>query len=302
MSGQMKLVALSGGVDSVVLFDMLWRRGERLVTAHVDHGMRPDSAADARFVAALASSYGVECVMARLELGAGASEAKARQARYEFLQQQAARLGATIVTAHHQNDLVETIAINLERGTGWRGLGVLGRSDIERPLLGMSKQLIYEYAARHRLEWCEDSTNTSRVYLRNRLRHQIRLDERATEQLAVLRERQIALRRDIEQRVAELSSVYTSRYWLLLAGEAVAREVLRHECKRQCGRAPLTQQLQRAWTAIRTGRPGTSYQLGEGITLTLTLKHWSVHREGKSVIMKHDRRAGKRARNERIKQ
>lgn len=299
MSEQIKLVALSGGVDSVVLFDILWRRGRwPLMVAHVDHGMRPDSAADARFVQALAAAYGVKAVTTRLELGAGASEDQARQARYAFLHEQAKAHGARLVTAHHRNDVAETIAINLRRGTGWRGLGVLADPRIERPLIDLPKQTIYDYAARYRLEWREDSTNTDHTYLRNHLRQHIRQDDVVMQQLAALRQRQIELRQLIQQEVALLRPVYRSRCWLTMAGQAVAHEVVRYECERQYGHAPLTKQLQRAWTAIRTGRPGARYQLGDGIVLTLTRRHWSVHREGKSVMMKDDRRV----RNERKKQ
>jgi len=69
------------------------------------------------------------------------------------------------MTAHHADDVIETIAINHLRGTGWRGLAVLD-SDIVRPLLGMSKEVIKDYAQKRGLTWREDSTNTSDVYLR----------------------------------------------------------------------------------------------------------------------------------------
>ena len=112
------LVAVSGGVDSVVLLDMLARSEDRLVVAHVDHGIREESSEDAQFVEGLAHQYQVPFVSTRLELGLEASEDTARRARYAFLEAEAAKRGAVIVTAHHLDDVVGSVAINLIRGTG----------------------------------------------------------------------------------------------------------------------------------------------------------------------------------------
>src|SRR5580704_3560158 len=104
------VVAVSGGVDSVVLLHRLQKQpGLRLVVAHFDHGMREDSAEDRRFVKALAQAYGAPFVYDEGHLGSGTSEAEAREARYNFLRRvQAASDAQAIVTAHHQDDLLET--------------------------------------------------------------------------------------------------------------------------------------------------------------------------------------------------
>lgn len=78
------------------------------------------------------------------------------------------------MTAHHADDVVETIAINLLRGTGWRGLAVFGADDVYRPMTVWFKHEIIEYAKKHQLEWREDSTNASDAYLRNRVRKQMK--------------------------------------------------------------------------------------------------------------------------------
>jgi tRNA(Ile)-lysidine synthase len=93
--------------------------------------------------------------------------------RYEFLRRVAERHDATIATAHHEDDVVETIAINLTRGTGWRGLAVLNSPDVVRPLLKVKKSQLYEYALKRGLEWVEDETNLTDAYLRNRLRSRL---------------------------------------------------------------------------------------------------------------------------------
>ena len=102
-----RVVAVSGGVDSVVLLDMLADEGVNIVVAHFDHGIRPDSAADAWFVKALAARYGVEYIGKREELGADASEELARERRYAFLHEVAQKHHAKLVTAHHLDDLIE---------------------------------------------------------------------------------------------------------------------------------------------------------------------------------------------------
>ena len=144
------ILAVSGGVDSMVLLDMVCRTEKiamkDLVVAHFDHGIRENSHEDARFVQEKAAEYGVEFREERVELGEGASEAEARGKRYDFLGRLAEELddgrGVEIWTAHHLDDLVETVIINLLRGTGWRGLSALDTRGIRRPFL--ETELFYE--------------------------------------------------------------------------------------------------------------------------------------------------------------
>jgi tRNA(Ile)-lysidine synthetase-like protein len=170
------VVAVSGGVDSVVLLDLLRRLPEvELTVAHFDHGIRPDSEEDRQFVKKLAENYELPFVYDEGKLGPNASEATARQARYKFLRQAQSEAGAkAIITAHHQDDVLETAIINLLRGTGRRGLSSLGETaDLKRPLLKFPKKTLLDYARRHNLVWREDSTNADTNYLRNYIRHNI---------------------------------------------------------------------------------------------------------------------------------
>lgn len=167
------IVAVSGGVDSVVLLHMLTREpGLELIVAHFDHGIRGDSADDAKFVGELAESYGLPFEAERVELGADASEAEARTARYAFLKRvQQKHQAASVITAHHEDDIIETAVINMLRGTGHRGLHSLkSRPEILRPLLHLKKADILEYAKEHNLKWHEDSTNADTKFLRNKIR------------------------------------------------------------------------------------------------------------------------------------
>lgn len=262
-----RVVAVSGGVDSVVLLDVLARGDDRLVVAHVDHGIRgQESAADARFVRGLAERYGLPYVETQLELKSDASEDTARRGRYAFLRKQAEEFDATIVTAHHQDDLIGSIAINLIRGTGWRGLTVLSRAGVERPLLGWNKSRIYEYALTHRLEWVEDASNQSDVYLRNRLRPQLQnLSTKKVRRLLELRQTQRQLRRDIEREIVRLLAMFgTHRHAYIQIEPAVAIELLRTQYQLTHPAA------ERLLGAIKTARPGTRHDVGDARRVRMT--------------------------------
>lgn len=183
-----------------------------IVVAHFDHGIRENSHEDAEFVRRKANEYGVEFREARAELGEGTSEAEAREQRYAFLFQLADELddghGIEIWTAHHLDDLIETVLINFTRGTGWRGLSVLDTPGIRRPFLEtelfyepMDKAAIFEYAAKRRLEYREDPSNSWDEYLRNRIRHQLNnspLDFEQKLKVWQLWQKQKALRQEID--------------------------------------------------------------------------------------------------------
>jgi tRNA(Ile)-lysidine synthase TilS/MesJ len=103
------------------------------------------------------------------------SEDTARKARYTFLEQIRSKYKAdAIVTAHHQDDLIETAVLNILRGTGHRGLkSISANKGVLRPLLGYSKNTILNYAKVNKLRWREDVTNQEEIYLRNYLRNKV---------------------------------------------------------------------------------------------------------------------------------
>lgn len=283
MSDAKYVVAVSGGVDSVVLLDMFATgrlASDELIVAHFDHGIREESADDATFVRQLAADYGLSFETRREELGPNASEELARERRYAFLREMAAKHEAKIVTAHHADDVVETIAINLTRGTGWRGLAVLDSPDIERPLLAQTKAQLIEYATQHQLEWREDATNNDTKYLRNELRQKLSdLDPQAKRGLALYRGRQVVLRREIETEAARLvgKSPY-SRYLLINAPTAAAEELLRNILVREVDYYATRPQLGRALLAIKTLHAGRDYELAAGVTLRFTSTSFVVER------------------------
>lgn len=185
------LVAVSGGRDSVALLHLLVLAGARqLVVAHLDHSLRPESAADARFVRAFAASLGAECVIERQDVRAFGKhrrlslEAAARAARYAFFARLAQERGLTrVVLGHHADDQVETFLFNLLRGAGPGGLGAMrpvaqreiagAALEIHRPLLGIWREEIDAYISEHRLVFREDRSNCDPRHTRNRIRHEI---------------------------------------------------------------------------------------------------------------------------------
>jgi tRNA(Ile)-lysidine synthase len=269
------VIAVSGGVDSVALLDMVAKRqlldvdSDSIIVAHFDHGIRSDSAEDALFVAHLARTYGFLFETARVELGRGASEEKARLYRYRFLRDVAKRHGAIIVTAHHADDVVETIAINMERGTGWRGLAVLDSPDITRPLLSINKKDLLAYAQEHQLEWREDSTNADTRLLRNDIRQRLEgQDEDTVRLLGLYRNRQVALKKIIDNETEKvLGEGPYDRHLFIYTPQQVARELLRAVLIRETGVGATRPQLDRALIAVKTLHPGKRHVVSDHVTL-----------------------------------
>jgi len=168
------IVAVSGGVDSASLLYLCSKlKGDyKFIVAHFDHGIRKDSAKDRLFVETLAKKYGFGFIYGEGKLGSNASEEKARDARYRFLWKVKIDSKAdAILTAHHQDDVLETMIMNLLRGTGRKGLSSLeSRGGIVRPLLHKTKSELVEFAKAKKLEWVEDETNKETKYKRNDIR------------------------------------------------------------------------------------------------------------------------------------
>jgi len=185
-AGETLVVALSGGADSVALTDVLStlsrRNAFRLVPAHLDHGLRPDSAEDAAFCARLCHELGLELRLGHADVRARSRrdhlslEDAARRARYAFLRTVQQEEGAVaIAVAHTRDDQAETLLLRLLRGSGATGLSAMRprRDDVIRPLLGVSRQAVRRHLATRRLGFREDPTNADPAYLRNRVRHEL---------------------------------------------------------------------------------------------------------------------------------
>lgn len=187
-SGEKKiLIAFSGGVDSVVLVDILMKLKNyfgfrELALAHFNHMIREESDRDERFALDFAKERGLKIFIDRRNVKEYAKERKlnleeaGRILRYRFLREIKKTEGFDcIITAHHLNDLVETALLFLSRGTGLDGLiGFLPREkDLRRPLYYVKKAEIKEYALFKKLKWVEDITNYDINIARNRIRHKV---------------------------------------------------------------------------------------------------------------------------------
>lgn len=172
------LVAVSGGVDSVVLAHVLRALGFDISMAHMNYGLRgADSDADQAFVESLGAAWDVPVHVKQVELESGANiQLAARSARYVWFEElQTAHEYTWVATGHHAHDHLETVLFRLMRGTGNAGLvGIpVVRDRIVRPLRNTPKPLLLDYAKQHKLAWREDASNASDAYTRNRIRHHV---------------------------------------------------------------------------------------------------------------------------------
>jgi len=183
------LIAVSGGVDSVVLCHLCNMAGYDFVIAHCNFQLRgAESDADEQFVRSLADRYGVNVFTRKFDTVAYATENKAsiqvaaRNLRYnwfgELLNEEGSGKPGYILTAHHANDNIETMLMNFFKGTGIGGLqGIMPKSGtgnrLVRPLLFAKKEELIEYAAENKLPFREDSSNSSDKYTRNYFRNKL---------------------------------------------------------------------------------------------------------------------------------
>ena len=183
-SGRIGL-AVSGGADSVALAFLMTKGGrkrnaaKRFVVLHVDHGLRPESKEEYRFVRALAKRLGVPFrgTHAKVERRRGESvEMAARRVRLAFFADCMERLGLdAIATGHHMDDLAETFLMKLRRASlcGMRETSEVGGIRFVRPLLGCRDSELREYLVRYGEEWREDATNDDLSVERNRIRREV---------------------------------------------------------------------------------------------------------------------------------
>lgn len=186
---QQYLVAVSGGMDSVVLVDLMYRSNMNFDLVHCNFQLRgAESERDEQFVVSLASQYQKKLHLKTFDTKKFAQENKisiqeaARKLRYDWFQEltnpEFQISGSSfLLTAHHSDDNIETFLMNVSRGTGLQGLtgiqGIQWERKIIRPLLFAFRKEIEDYAKENNIEWVEDSSNSKDDYTRNFFRHQI---------------------------------------------------------------------------------------------------------------------------------
>ena len=196
-------LAVSGGADSTALLAALADLRDALdfdaVVLHVDHGLRPDSHDDARFVEALAARFGLPCRTLRARIRRRPRESlemAARRTRLAFFARMTRELGLdAIATGHHADDVAETFIMRMARGAGPEGLaGLKPVSHVDgitfiRPLLDVRDAELKDFLRRRGMDWREDASNADISILRNKVRHIVlpwlkeNLDRRLTEHI-----------------------------------------------------------------------------------------------------------------------
>ena len=181
--GDKLILALSGGIDSMVLADLLLKAKVEFVAAHCNFHLRgEESDGDEIFVCEFAEKNGIHCFVKHFDTEKYAAEqgvsieVAARDLRYAWFEELRQQLGYDkIAVAHHADDQAETFFINLLRGAGLNGLKGMKPQNgvIIRPLLWASREQIRKYAVENHIVWREDHTNAESVYLRNKIRNQL---------------------------------------------------------------------------------------------------------------------------------
>ncbi len=177
------LLAVSGGVDSVVMCELFYQTNQKFAIAHCNFQLRgTESDEDEKFVESLAKKYNVRFFSKKFntlvfsEREGISTQMGARNLRYQWFKQLREQENySKLATAHHQNDVVETILLNLSRGTGIAGFhGIAAHhNEIIRPLLFLKKDEIITYATFQKLNWREDLSNSANKYKRNLVRNKV---------------------------------------------------------------------------------------------------------------------------------
>ncbi len=204
------LVALSGGADSVALLLALYHRGYRVEAAHCNFCLRQEhSDRDEAFVMDLCHKLGIVCHCQRFDTNDYARarglsiEMAARELRYDYFRSlMESSMAEALALAHHREDNVETLLLNLCAGTGLRGLTAMrvwsAETKLFRPLLSCSRVTIEEYLTFRNQDFCTDHTNTDTIYRRNFVRHRL---------LPMMRELNPSVDHAIERTILNLQGV-----------------------------------------------------------------------------------------------
>ncbi len=238
ISNNKMLLAVSGGVDSIVLTDLVAKSGFDFIIVHCNFQLRgEESERDEKFVTSMQTRYGKDVLVKRFNIQDYALQNKtsiqeaARVLRYQWFNElvegemsiqnkeeknfQTSLSTLYLATAHHANDSIETLLINFFRGTGLTGLhGIpLKQGKIIRPLLFAKREEIYDYARDNNLKWVEDSSNAMDKYTRNFIRLQMlpsikqvfqNAEDNLLNNIERLREAQLLYQQSIQQHIKEL--------------------------------------------------------------------------------------------------
>jgi tRNA(Ile)-lysidine synthase len=297
------LVAVSGGLDSTVLLDLLHRVAGphrlQLIVAHLDHAIHPHSPAVAERVAELAHRLGLVLHSGRIDLGPDTTETRARAARLAWLEETRRRAGARyILLAHQADDQAETVLMRLLRGSGPAGLAGMParRGTLVRPLLPFSREALLRYARARELAWWEDSANQDSRHLRSWIRRDV-LPHLARRLPDVSRRLRDAGRHAARNRRAWAAALgcwpgldhrregrVHSVNWPLLQGlPAPLQCALIQSVSRRSGAVPGVRRITSALRLLAAGQSGNTADLGAGWSLELAFDRLRLLPPGRSA-------------------
>lgn len=263
----------------MVLLDLLSQNlNVEVVVVHFDHGIRKKSANDAKFVAKTAKKLNRPYEIGHGNLGSGASEEKARKARYEFLEKVRAKHSAlAVMTAHHQDDQIETAFLNILRGTGPKGLAPMQfNTRIYRPLLAIPRSEIEKYAKAHSIIWREDPTNREQAYLRNYLRRNItpKLSNKSRTSLIKKIDKVAKLEQSKSELIATISRSIIKRgkidrVLFSLTSQEIGAQLLMYWLSEENFKQFDKKLVNQLNTTIRTAKAGTTHDVSKRLVLKL---------------------------------
>ncbi len=293
--GDRVVAGVSGGADSVALLDLLCRlEGLTLTVCHLNHGLRPEAGEEEAFVRRLAEDRGLAFLSWREDAAAWARdhrctvEEAGRELRYRLFGEAAGETGK-IATAHTLSDSMETVVLNLARGTGIKGLrGIPAvRGNIVRPLIACTRREVEDYCRRRGLSFVTDPTNLTSQYSRGRVRNQIipqleelnpglpaamaRLMARMEDQFALTRELAEAARKELDR------DGWLDREGLLALPPPVREELLLDllmaEGQKQSARLleEMLEVLRRGSGKVQVGT-GVAFTVGKGLAGLVTCR------------------------------
>ncbi len=226
LQGKKLLLAVSGGMDSVCLSHLCNKAGFEFAIAHANFSLRgKESDRDEKCTESLAEQLGVKFYSRKFETKKIAQELKlsiqetARKLRYEWFDELILENGFHyILTAHHADDNIETVLMNIFRGTGMEGLtGIpVKRDKIIRPLLFAKRKQIKDYVKKHELDYVEDSSNDDKKYTRNFFRKELipsikhvfpEVDENLQSNISRWTDATLLYRKAVEREIRRLSEI-----------------------------------------------------------------------------------------------
>ncbi len=279
------LIGFSGGLDSRVLLEIAsryvaQREGFSLQAVHVHHGLNPKADQWLDFCAQVCAQAGILFTAEHVAIERSSRQSLediARQARYEVFRKNLYPQG-TLLTAHHQDDQLETLLLALKRGSGPRGLSampvhtIFASGYLFRPLLNFSRQQLEEWAVQQHLSWIEDDSNLDERFDRNFLRHSVipllkqrwpEIGATAGRTAELCAEQELLLSEIAQQDLAVCQHPDGSLLIAKLAEYSQARlhQLLRFWLRQQTGFTPSQAQLQKIWPEVAMAREDATPEL-----------------------------------------